>query len=85
MREVRVGSVEHYYSHLGVATVLLDDGLKVGDSIHILGHTSNFTQKVDSIQIEHKDTDHAGSGDRIGIKVIEHSRAHDGVFKVVEE
>ncbi len=85
MREIRVGSVEHYYSNLGVAAVLLDDGLKVGDSIHILGHTSNFTQKVDSIQIEHKDTDHAGNGDRIGIKVIEHSREHDGVFKVVEE
>ncbi len=84
MREIRVGSVEHYYSHLGVAAIVLEDGLKVGDSIHILGHTSDFTQNVDSIQIEHNNVDHAGSGDRVGIKVTQHSRAHDGVYKVVE-
>ena len=85
MREIMVGNVEHYYSHLGVAAVKLDDGLKVGDSIHILGHTSDFTQNVDSIQIEHKNVDHAESGDRVGIKIIQHGREHDRVYKVVEE
>ncbi len=85
MREVKVGSVSHYYSHLGVAAIVLEDGLNIGDTIHVKGHTSDFTQKVDSIQIEHKDVDHAALGDSVGIRVIEHSREHDGVFKVVEE
>jgi putative protease len=85
MREIKVGSVEHYYSHLGVAAVKLDGGLKVGDSIHILGHTSDFTQNIDSIQIDHKNVDHAESGDSVGIKITQHGREHDAVYKVVKD
>ncbi len=85
MREIRVGSVSHYYSHLGVAAIVLEDGLDVGDTIHVKGHTSDFTQRVDSIQVEHKDVEHAALGESVGIKVVEHSREHDGVFRVVEE
>lgn len=82
--ESEVGKVTHYYNHIGVAAVKLSDKLKADDTIHIVGHTSDFTQKVDSIQIEHESVFEAGAGQEIGIKVAEHVREHDTVYKVVE-
>jgi putative protease len=85
MREEKVGTVSHYYTHLGVAAVVLEGALGVGDTIHIKGHTSDFTQRVDSMQIEHQNVDKANKGDSIGISVAEHARVHDTVYKVVED
>ena len=85
MREERIGVISHYYTHLGVATMVVEGEHKVGDTIHIRGHASDFTQKVESIQIEHENIDLAKKGDNIGIKVKEHAREHDVVYKVVEE
>jgi putative protease len=82
--EKEVGTITHYFSHLGVAGVELSDDLEVGDTIHILGHTSNFTQKVESIQIEHETVQKATSGQSIGLIVVEHAREHDKVYKVIE-
>lgn len=62
--------------------IQLSDVLKVGDSIHIKGHTSDFNQEVSSIQIEHKDVSEAKSGDLVGIKVTQKAHPHDKVFKV---
>lgn len=84
MKEEKIGVIDHYYSRLGVAAVILEGILKVGDTIHIKGHTSDFLQKVDSIQIEHNNVDQAGKGDNVGIKVNEHVREHDVVYKLVE-
>ncbi len=85
MTEQHVGTVTHYWGHLGVAGVHMDSGtLRVGDKIHILGHTSDFEQVVGSIQIEHEQIQEAHSGENIGIKVVEHAREHDQVFKVVD-
>ena len=68
MAEVKIGTVTHYFGHLGVAAVAITEGeLKVGDSIHILGHTSDFTQRVDSIQLEHESIQCAGPGQNVGI------------------
>ena len=85
MKEKRIGVISHYFSHLGVAAIILEGELVVGDTIHIKGHTSDFIQKVDSIQLEHKDINLAEKGADIGIKVKEHVREHDVVYKVVEE
>ncbi len=85
MKEEKLGVVSHYYSHAGVAAVVLDTGLSVGDMIHIKGHSTDFTQTVDSIQIEHMNLAQAKKGDDIGIKVKEHVREHDVVYKVVGE
>ncbi|HHE36331.1 MAG TPA: hypothetical protein ENL16_00775 [Candidatus Woesearchaeota archaeon] len=82
--EREVGVVTHYYTKIGVAVIELSDTLRVGDTIHIKGATSDFTQKVESIQIEHKSVEEAKKGDSIGLKVKEHAREHDKVF-VVEE
>ena len=84
MEERLVGVVQHYFSHISVAAIELQDNLAAGDTIHIKGHTSDFMTKVGSLQIEHDTVEKAGPGDSIGIKVPEHAREHDQVFKVIE-
>ena len=86
MSEEKVGVVVHYFNRIDVAAVELTDGeLSVGDTIHIMGHTSDFTQEVTAIQIEHESVQNAPKGASVGIKVVEHARQHDEVFKVVGE
>ncbi|GAI15070.1 unnamed protein product, partial [marine sediment metagenome] len=57
---------------------------KVGDTIHIKGHTTDFEQEIESMQIENEPVKEAKSGDSIGIKVKERVRPHDLVYKVIE-
>jgi len=83
MTEKRIGTVTHYYNHLHVAGVEITDGeLRNGDTIHVKGHTSDFEQKVGSMEIDHEAVEVATSGARIGLTVIEHAREHDTVYKV---
>jgi hypothetical protein len=83
-REERIGVVTHYYNHLSVAIVRLESGhLRVGDTIRVLGHTTDFTQRVESLQIEHAPTSQVGPNDDFGLKVAEHAREHDVVYKVL--
>ncbi len=82
MAEHLVGTVSHYYSQLGVVGIELVSELNVGDTIHILGHTTDFTQTVDSIQIEHETVESAKAGDPVGVKVTEKARVHDQVLVV---
>jgi len=81
--EERLGRVTHYYSHLSVAVVQMESGtLRVGDTIHIKGHTSDFRQRVDSMQIEHASIAEVRAGQEFGLRVNEHAREHDAVYKV---
>ncbi|MCM8789882.1 MAG: hypothetical protein NC916_02540 [Candidatus Omnitrophica bacterium] len=83
MQEKEIGKITHYYGHLSVAIVELQDNLKVGETIHIKGHTSDFTQPVDSMQIEHAAVQEAKAGDVVGIKVTQKVHPNDKVFKVI--
>ncbi len=84
MEEKKIGEVIKYFGKIGVAAIRLSEGsLKVGDTIRIVGHTSDFTQPVDSMQIENMSAQEAGPGADIGIKVKERVREHDVVYKVV--
>lgn len=83
MQEKEIGKITHYYSHLSVGIIELSDTLKVGDTIHIKGHTSDFTQNVDSIQIEHANVPEAKPSDVVGIKVTAKVHPHDKVYKVI--
>lgn len=85
MKEEKIGVVLHYYSKAGVAAIKLGEALKVGDKIHIKGHTTDFDEVINSIQIEHNQVNEARKGDDIGIKVIDHVREHDTVYKVTEQ
>jgi len=80
--EVRVGVVSHYYGHLSVAAVRLEAALSVGQTIRVLGHTSDFRQRVESMQIEREPVSEALPGDEIGLKVVQHARDNDVVYRV---
>lgn len=83
MPEVEVGRVSHYYSHISVAGLTLTSTLSVGDTIHIRGHSTDFTQQVESIEIEHQKVERAEAGAQVGIRVKERVRQQDVVYKVL--
>lgn len=76
-----VGTVTHYYSHLSVAAVSLTDPLRVGERIHIVGHTTDLEQTVDSMEVDHAKVDTAGPGDDVALAVTDHVREHDRIFR----
>ena len=79
----RIGVVTHYFGQVSVAIVRLESGtLRVGDMIYIRGHTTDFKQKVESLQVDHAPATEVGPKDDFGLKVVEHAREHDVVFKV---
>jgi len=82
MTEKEIGKVSSFFSHVGVAAIKLTNKLKVGDKIHIKGNTTDFENKVESIQIERKEVSEAGKGDHIGIKVPEKVRPNDMVYLI---
>ncbi|MCD6215671.1 MAG: translation elongation factor-like protein [Candidatus Aenigmarchaeota archaeon] len=82
--EKEIGKIEHFFTHISVAVIKLTDELKLGDKIHIKGASTDFTQSVDSMQVEHKNVDVAGPDDSIGLKVKERVREGDKVFKITE-
>jgi|UniRef100_A0A7C6EBD5 putative protease len=85
MTENKVGKVTHFFGKISVAIVELTDGdLMVGDTVHIKGHTTDLTQKVESMQIEHKNVEKAAKGQSIGLKVSARVHEDDIVYKVIE-
>ena len=84
MEKKEIGRVSHYFGNPQVAAIVLTDGLKVGDTISIQGHTTDFEVVVESIQIEHDSLEEAKAGDNVGIKVPEKVREHDVVYKIIE-
>ncbi|HER24165.1 MAG TPA: translation elongation factor-like protein [Candidatus Atribacteria bacterium] len=83
MAEVLIGKVTDYFAKIGVAALEIDNGeLHLGDIVHFVGHTTDFEQKINSMQIEHQAVDSAKIGDGIGIKVKDRVRHGDKVYKV---
>lgn len=81
--EREIGTVTHYFTHLSVAIVRLESGsLREGDVVRIKGHTSDFTQPVESMEIDHMPVSEAHPGQSVGMRVNEHAREHDVVYKV---
>jgi len=78
----KVGKVVHYYTNIGVGVVILSATLKVGDKIRIKGATTDFEQKVSSIQIDKEKKDQAKKGQSIGLKVKKHVRENDILYKI---
>ena len=78
-----VGKISHYFAKIGVAVVEVSDKLKVGDEISVEGVVTNFRQKIDSMEIEHKKIKEAKKGDSIGMKVVDKVRENDQVYKII--
>lgn len=86
MGEQLVGTVTHYFGKPGVAIVDISDGeLHVGDTIRITGHSSDFTQPIASMELEHEPVESAKVGDSVGIQVAERAREHDQVYRVTTD
>ncbi|HPC31261.1 MAG TPA: translation elongation factor-like protein [Candidatus Paceibacterota bacterium] len=84
MEEKLIGKVTHYYGKIGVGIVELSGNLKVGDKIHLKGHSTDFEQEVDSIQVEHENVDSAKKGEIIGLKVKDKVKEGDEVYLILE-
>ena len=82
MAEETVGKVSDFFAQPVVAGIELTAGLKVGDKIHIKGHTTDLKMTVDSMQIDNASVQEAKAGDSIGIKVSDRARRGDTVYKV---
>ncbi len=83
MVEEKIGIVDHFFTHISVAAIKITDGeLKIGDTIHTVGAHTDFTQKIDKMEIEGNPIEIAKPGDAIGIKVKDRVREHDIVYKV---
>ena len=78
---VEIGRITHFFSKIDVAVIELTAPLNVGDTITIKGPTTDFEQKVDSMQIEHKNVQKAEPGQSIGLKVKQRVRETDTVYK----
>lgn len=78
-----IGKISHYFSNIGVGVIDLTAPLKEGDEIRIVGgEETDFTQQVDSMQIEHEKVKSAGKGDSVGLKVKEKVREGYSVYKI---
>jgi selenocysteine-specific translation elongation factor len=82
MPEVEIGHVSDFFARPVVAGITLTDTLKVGDKIHIKGHTTDLELTVDSMQINNANVAEGKAGDAIGVKVTDRVRAGDKVYKV---
>jgi putative protease len=86
MPEEQVGRVEHYFAKVSAAGIEVTAAeLNVGDTLHIVGHTTDLTLKIDSMQIENQPVQKATTGQVIGIRVADRVRPHDIVYRVLPE
>lgn len=83
MEEMKVGTVVKFFAKPGVAAIEITEGeVKVGDTLRFRGHSTDFNQVIESMQVEHAQVATAQKGDSIGIKVAERVREHDEVLLV---
>lgn len=85
MEKELVGHVIDYFAKIGVAAIDIEAGeIRIGDTLQFTGHTTDFTQEVESIQIDKEQVDTAIAGDSVGIKVEERVRDGDEVYKIID-
>jgi len=86
MAEEKLGEVVKFFAKPSVAAVKIVAGeLHVGDSIRIMGHTTDLTESIESMEVNNQKVPKAGAGDFIGIKVSDRVRPGDEVFKVIPD
>ncbi len=82
MASKKIASVNHYYDKIGVAVVDLLAKLSVGDQIKIVGKKDEFTQTVESLQVDHKNVKSVKKGDSVGLKVNQQVEKKDAIYKL---
>jgi len=76
------GRVRHLYTRIMVASVEVYDCLRVGDLIRIKGHITDFDQKIESMEVNHRPVNEATKGQIAGIRVIHRVRKNDFIYKI---
>lgn len=84
MPEIEIGKVSDFFARPVVAGIEMSGSIKVGDKIHIKGHTTDMEFIVDSMQIDNANVTEAKAGDSVGIKVEDRVRRGDTVYKVTD-
>ena len=84
MPEVEIGTVSDFFTRPVVAGITLSGTLKIGDKIHIIGHTTDLELTVDSMQVNNVNVTEGKLEDGVGIKVPDRVRAGDKVYKITE-
>ena len=84
MPDIEIGTVTDFFAKPVVAGIELSGTLKVGDTVHIKGSTTDIEMPVGSMQIEHANITEGKRGDLVGIKVPDRVRRGDKVYKVTE-
>jgi hypothetical protein len=82
--EQRIGRVTHFYNRICVAVLELSDRLEIGDVIRIRGRSTDFTQEVKSLEIEHEKVASVGPGAEVALEVLKRVRRNDAVYKVID-
>lgn len=82
--EKEIGRVIHYFSKIGVAVIELKDSLRVGEQIKIRGRGREFSQVVESMEVDHKKINEAKPGEKVGLKVVQKVKEGDLVYKIEE-
>ena len=86
MVEEKIGVIEHFFTNVSVAAIKIIDGeLNIGDTIHFVGASTDFKQKVETMEIDRNPVETVKKGDDVGIKVKDRVREHDVVYKIPEE
>lgn len=80
--EIRVGKVVHYYGKIGVAVIVLEESVKVGDRVRFAGNMEEFEQNVESMEIDRQQISEAHKGDEIALKVEKKVKEETPVYKV---
>ena len=83
--ETEIGQITHFYNRISAAVLSLTEKLIIGDQVHILGHTTDFVQQVNSMEVDHKKVLTIGPGDEVALKVIEPVRKGDTIYKIIED
>ncbi|HEC69866.1 MAG TPA: translation elongation factor-like protein [Candidatus Omnitrophica bacterium] len=84
-KEELIGKITHFFPRVSAGVIKLKKSLSLGDTIHIKGHTSDFIQKVSSLQINNKPVKRAEKGKLVGVLVKERVRRNDKVYKIKEK
>lgn len=83
--ETKIGQITHFYNRISVAVLSLTEQLDIGDQVHILGHTTDFVQQVNSMEVNHKKVLSIGPGDEVALKVNEPVRKGDAIYKIIPD
>ncbi len=85
MAEERIGTITHYFAKPEVGVVKLEADVKIGDMLHFRGHTTDFQQKLESMEVDHAPVESAEPGAEVAFKVSQRVRQGDEVYRVTPD